>query len=453
MKSSNVLAALVTLGLATAAATPALALENQFSGAFTSFYDLSNYSASGILSKDNPTQNYFVQRVRFDYTAKATEDVKLVTKFELDYNWYGNNSFEPARGGGAAIGADGINLETKNLYLDLNVVKGLNAKIGMQSNTDAFKGVIFDTDMAGLLLTHDYSNAGVSAGFFRFADRASSFNDDLNPLGKYTQDMFALDGKYSISKNMKLGAAYYYFKDNRVTAEQTKVHNLGINAETTVGPISLSGFALTQFGDRMESITDPAGASKADAKGYAFNVGASMPLAGGTGRASFLYAGGGKNSLFIPQSDNGGTEGGAFYENEMIILSRDKNATTIDNAIVYDINNKEQGVMFLSAGYDYPFTAKLSGSANLGLAWVAKNQSTALNALSAKNSYNANSDFIGTEVNCEANYKLMPAVTIGARLGYVVLGDYYKNSDATNPLDHKTPDNPYDIKLLAKFAF
>ena len=53
-KSSKVLAALVTMGLATAAATPALALENQFSGAFTSFYDISNYSASGVLAKDNP---------------------------------------------------------------------------------------------------------------------------------------------------------------------------------------------------------------------------------------------------------------------------------------------------------------------------------------------------------------------------------------------------------------
>lgn len=95
MKSSNVLAALVTLGLAAAVATPAMALENQINGAFTSFYDLSNYSATGNdgstsnnqgLQKNAPTQNYFVQRVRLDYTAKANEDVKLVTKFELDYN-------------------------------------------------------------------------------------------------------------------------------------------------------------------------------------------------------------------------------------------------------------------------------------------------------------------------------------------------------------------------------
>ena len=47
MKSSKIMAALVTLGLAAAVATPAMALENQFSGSFTTFYDISNYSASG----------------------------------------------------------------------------------------------------------------------------------------------------------------------------------------------------------------------------------------------------------------------------------------------------------------------------------------------------------------------------------------------------------------------
>ena len=91
----------------------------------------------------------------------------------------------------------GINLETKNLYLDLNVVNGLNAKIGMQGYNDAFKGIIFDADMAGILLAHNYDNAGVTAGFFRFSDRNTS------TIGKNTHDMFSLDGRYSISKEQK----------------------------------------------------------------------------------------------------------------------------------------------------------------------------------------------------------------------------------------------------------
>lgn len=432
MKSSKVMAALVTLGLAAAVATPAMALENQFSGAFTSFYDISNYSASGNyggtsnfegLSDDAKTQNYFVQRVRLGYTAKASDDVKLVTKFELDYNYWGNSSYTNTRGSGGALGADSINLETKNLYLDLNFPKIVNAKIGMQGYNDAFKGVVFDADMAGILLSHDYDNAGVAAGFFRFGDR------NTTTIGKNTHDMFSLAGKYNVTNEAKVGAAYYYITDNQTDtaapANDTTVHTLGINAEAVVGPLTLTGFALTQFGDYNV-------APIAKAKGYAFNIGARMPLAGGTARSEFLYVAGGKNALYVPASA-GGTEGGGFYDAEMIILNRDKNATSIDNALVYDTNNFNQGLIMGSLGYDYTFTPKLSGSVNAGFAAVA--DSVGPN----------DSDYLGTEVNFEANYKIMPTVTLGARAGYVVLGDYFKASPEL--------DNPYDVKLLAKFAF
>ena len=428
MKSSKVLGALVALGLAVAVANPAMALENQFSGSYTGFYDLSNYSASGNgdpygavpttnstgLAKPAPTENYFVQRVRLGYTGKVSEDVKLVTKFELDYNYIGNNSYTNTRGSGGAIGADSINLETKNLYLDLNVAKGLNAKIGMQGYNDAFKGVIFDADMAGILLSHEYDRASVTAGLFRFVDA------NTTTLGKQTADMISLDGKFNITKTTKVGAAYYYIT-NDIAPNAIKLHTLGLNAEAAAGPVTLTGFALAQFGDLSKTT---------DAKGYAFNLGAKIPVGAGTARAELLYVPGGKNALTVVPG-----EGGAFYDNEMIILSRDKNATTIDNAIVYNVNNGNQGIIFGSVGFDYPLSSKLTGSVNLGVAEIAKDL--------AKHK----SKYLGTEVNCEANYKFTPAVTFGARAGYVVLGDYFK------PAVGSTPDNPYDVKLIAKLSF
>lgn len=430
MKSSKVMAALVTLGLAAAVAAPAMALENQISGAFTSFYDLSNYSANfgqKNPAKDAPTENYFVQRVRLGYTAKATDDVKLVTKFELDYAFWGNNSYTTGRNTGGALGADSVNIETKNLYLDLNLPYHLNTRIGMQGYYDSFKGFIFDADMAGILLSHEYENAGVALGFFRFGDRTNTPTDysNLDTIGKYTQDMLSLDGKYNISKATKIGAAYYYFSDNRATPADVKVHTIGLNGETLVGPVTLSGFVLTQFGDLSNT---------QKAKGFAFNIGGKMPLAGGTIRSELIYAGGGKNALYIPKGSIG-AEGGGFYHSEMIMLNRDKNATTLDTAIVYDSNNNNQGVIMGSLGYDYNFTSKLSGSVNAGFAAVAKDNATL-------GSHKTN--YLGTEINCEANYKILPTVTFGARAGYVVLGDYFKGTGA---------DNPYDVKLLAKFAF
>ena len=56
--------------------------------------------------------------------------------------------------------------------------------------------------------------------------------------------------------------------------------------------------------------------------------------------------------------------------------------------------------------------------------------------------------FLGTEINAELAYKVVENVTLSARGAYVFLGDFYKDV-ATNG----TPDDPYDFKLLAKYAF
>jgi len=454
MKRNKKLLAVAAAGVLTvAAAVPAFALENEFHGSFTSFYDLSNFSAAGNdggntlqgLQKDAPTENYFVQRARLGYTAKVSDQVKLNTKFELDYTFWGNSSYSTGRNQGGAIGADSVQIETKNVFLELNY-PAVNAKIGMMPYNDSFKGILFDADMAGVLFAHDYSNAGVAAGFFRFGDNGGT-------LGKNNYDMLSLDAKYSISKELKVGAAYYYITDNRKNApiasnaalldgngnptnvypagttftavpdKDAKISNIGLNFEGLVGPVALSGFALKQFGDLDTNV---------DAKGYALNLGAKLALLGGTLRSEFLYVSGGKDAFYNP-GGAGGTEGGGFYDAEMIILNRDKNAKTIDTAIVYDANNVNQGVIMGSIGYDHPCTDKITSSVNAGFAAVAKNVNS-----------RGTSDYLGTELNLESNYKLTPNVTLGVRGGYVFLGDYFKGTNA---------DNPYDLKVLANLAF
>jgi len=435
-KNKKFLVVAIAAALSAATAVPALALENQFNGAFKFFYDLSNFSATGDIKDDASTQSYFVERFRLGYTAKADDHVKLVSKFELDYKYLGNSSYTTGGGTGGAMGADSVNFETKNLYLDINYPV-MSAKLGMMPYGDSFKGVLFDSDMAGVLLSHDYANAGVTAGFFRLADS----NDDKT-YGKKTYDLFSLEGKYSPKKDLNFGASYYFFRDKHTHefAEgstdmlalypNAKVHNLGLNAAGVVGPVALDGFVLKQFGT-LEA--------DRDAKGYAFNLGAKMPVAGGTLRSEFLYVSGGNNAFYLPSIDNGGTEGGQYYNSEMVVLGRDKIATSIDNAIIYDVNNLEEGVIMGTVGYDYAFSDKLSASANAGFAAVAKDQG----ARAADRVGSSDSNYLGTEINAETYYKLTANVTLGARAGYVFLGDYFASE----------MDNPYDVKLIATYNF
>lgn len=438
-KKAVVLAAALTA----VGATSALAVEHQFGGAFTVYGDVSNFNGSttpngntGIYEpqgkdKSAPSANHLVSRARLGYTAKANNDLKFVSMFELDYNFWGNNSYDNKRGGGAALGADGINIETKNLYLDANVAKNTNLKLGMQGFDDAFKGTFVGADMAGALLTHSYDKATAAAGFFRWEDRAAT------ALGRETRDVFILDGKFDLNKQTKLGAAYYFVKDNSknfATANQT-VHVIGVNAEAEVGAVTLDGFLAGQFGE-VE-------AAQKDLSAYAASVGAKVKVGKGTLRGDALYtsgdngaAGNSKNHAWQSVNNTGNYSETGYYAHEMVILGRDKNATTLDNAIVMNANNADHGVIFLAAGYDLPLASKLTGSANLGLAWNETKRA------------GENDKFLGTEVNAELVYKVLDSVTLSARGAYVFLGDFYKNA-ATNG----TPDNPYDFKLLAKYSF
>ena len=467
MKSNKKFLAVAVAGALAASAVPALALENEFHGAFTSLYDLSNYSPVGNggdsqapeslktgLQNDAPTHNYFVQRVRLNYQAKASDNVKLVSTFEIDYKFWGNSSYVAARNSGGALGADSVNLETKSLYLDLSFPTVVNARIGMQPNNDAFKSVLFDADMAGLQFSRSFSNVDVSAGFFRWNDTPTA------AFGKNTRDMFTLEGKVNLSKTLKVGAAYYYIDDNRSNAptvtstvtvpgtqigtladgspvydttrtvvttttanpaNATRLSNVGINAEAVIGPVTVNGFALKQFGHIDAART---------AKGYALNAGARMKVGTGTARGEFLYVSGGNNSFH--SVENGG-EGGGFYDNELVILGQDKNSLTMYNAIVFDVGNAGQGVIVGSLGYDHSFSDKFTGSVNAGFASVAENLTA------------SDSDYLGTEINAEAVYKLTPNVTLSARAGYVFLGDYFEATPSV--------DDPYDVKLLVKYRF
>lgn len=444
MKFGKKSAILAAAALTAVSATSALAMEHQFGGAFTVYGDVSNFNGSttpnantGIFDpagqdKSAPSANHLVSRARLGYTAKASNDLKFVSMFELDYNFWGNSSYVERRGGGAALGSDTVNIETKNLYLDANVAKNTNLKLGMQPFDDAFKGTFVGADMAGALVAHSYDKAAATAGFFRWEDRAAT------ALGRQTRDVFILDGKYELNKQTKLGAAYYLVKDNSknfAAANQT-IHVLGVNAEAEVGKVTLDGFLAAQFGE-VEAV-------QKDLSAYAASVGAKVKAGKGTLRGDALYTSGDdgksgtKNHAWQSINNTGNYSETGYYAHEMVILGRDKYATTIDNAIVMNANNADHGVIFLTAGYDQPLSSKLTGSANLGLAWNESSRPT-----------DKNSDkFLGTEVNAELVYKALDNVTISARGAYVFLGDFYKNT-ATNG----TPDNPYDFKLVAKYSF
>ena len=444
----KLLAVAAVSALTVATAVPALALDNEFHGLFRVRGIVDNFNTGGLgpfePSNGPRTNSYVEQRARLMYIAKANDDLKLVTHFEIDSQW-GKSSYLQGRGNdGGAIGADATNLETKNVYLDFNIPSTpVNVKLGIQGFDDGYKGVIFNGDAAGLVAKAKMSYGSLGGAYFRFDDAVSGSNavaagaPAANP-GYQTRDMLNLNAKINVTKDVKVGVDYYltYSDVMRQTQNRANIHMAGLNAEAKVGPATIDGFVLYQTGKLGATI----GNASQKLSAFAGNVGAKVKAGPGTLRANALYISGNRDSNSSTRNDfqtvmekNTSTAGHAFYAGEMQIMLRNKYNMNSDKAVVFNLNNGGMGLLGGFVGYDLAID-KFFMNSNVGAAAIAR-------------SSEPGSDYIGTEINTEIGYKMFDNLTTSVQAGYMLLGDAFK------PADGVWAENPYTAKLQVNYTF
>jgi phosphate/sulfate permease len=158
----------------------------------------------------------------------------------------------------------------------------------------------------------------------------------------------------------------------------------------------------------------------------------------------------------------------------MMLLNRAANmqGTTTDNSLVYQSNNgttplNGQGVYLVSLGYDAKITPKFYLNGNIGAAWAAKTNAlkphdmntigmvaTSTGVSFVRGAQNG-SNYMGSELNVEAGYKMYDNLTASLQAAYVMLGGYYHNSSVRNSTDlyNSTPENPYTVRTVLTYAF
>jgi hypothetical protein len=476
-----------------ATAMPAMALENEFHGLYRLRGFVSNFddSASGAVAigaqpgatvvsgktyKNPPTYSYIEQRARLMYIAKANEDLRLVTHFEFDsrfgdtsYNANAVNSSNQGttRNGGGGIGADQTNLETKNIFLEFRIPSTpVKVKAGIQGYTDNYKGIIFNNDAAGVTASSKIGDLTIMGGYFRFDDAitggtnpsTSYLNYPIstagttveNPtVGFATRDFMTVGAKYNVSKNLVVGADYHLLYSDllRHTQEKTYVNTVGANAEAKLGPATINGFVLYQFGQ----LGDAGLHAHQDLSAFAGNLAAKMPIGPGTAHITALVltgdnntgATGGERNDFQTIMERGATTSGhTFYEaNSQLLLRNIYASDKTDRAVVFDLNNNGRGIVTAFAGYDLPI-GKFFMNSNVGIGAVERDNGNANNGGVGAGPSNV----LGTEINTEIGYKLYDNMTASVQAAYLFLGDFYKVSGST-------PDNPYTTKVMLNYTF
>jgi hypothetical protein len=444
-------------------ALPAMAFENEFHGSFYVGTFFSNYNNGETNFNYDPTSkndkikmnNYFEQRTRLQYIAKASDDLKLVTHFEIDNQW-GKSTATTAtsnKTNGVGIDTDVVNIEVKHAYLDFNVGKNFNTKIGMLPYKDTLKGIFIDADAPAIYTTTKLGAYTLGLGFTRLKD--NYVTNSVAPaattrVGDLNQDLFLMDNTFTINKDTKAALSYYFLADYSVANTDTKVHTFGLSGETKLGGIDLSGFAAMQAGYTH------AGAARTSYHGWAANVAAKMNVGPGAARTGLLFVSGdngstGHNHGWVPTSVQ------SYNESGLIILTRNT-ANSPGNTDAYirrQITN--QAVLYL--GYDAKLTDKFNLDSGVGFAWVPASESTAgvTNVhvpVDAKTGRPNASDFMGTELGMTAGYQLYKNLKLMAQAAYMINGGYYKGSALNSTAAAvKDPENPYTMRLQARYSF
>jgi len=451
-------------------ALPAMAFENEFHGIFnfnTIFSNYNNSSSGDIkvtgLRDKNKMNNYFENRLRLQYIAKASDDLKLYTQFEFD-NRFGDVNTD--------LDTDGATnqFELKHAYLDFNVGKSFNTKLGLMPYKDTIKGLFIDADAPFIMTTTKMGAYTLGLGFSRFADDSlRGTTGAVSRLGDADKDLFIMDNKIAFSKDTMAAFSYYFLADyaaantgysggtsgailgGHTQKQAILLHTLGLSGQTKIGGLGLSGFAAMQAGVQKPDIDAKTGPTKSSRNfhGWAANVAADMKVGPGKVKTAFLFTSGNNSSNANQYKGWVSSSVNSYNESGMMIIARNtaNSPTTTDQYVRRDVTN----IALLSMGYDAKLTDKFGMAANVGFGWAPSSSDAPVDKKTGKMN---GSDFMGTEINLEANYQLYKNLKLMALGGYMINGGYYKGSAHNSTTTSvKDPENPYTMRLQARYAF
>jgi hypothetical protein len=140
-----------------------------------------------VRDNDENTRNRLDQRLRLYFTFTASENLKLVTKFEAQSVWgsttAGNNFGQPYNTGSSSgrVGADGNDFVVKNSYIDFNIPNSMvpiNAKVGIQG-INLINSWVVDDDFSTANVTFKFDALKVMLGYIG-GQNQDTFNEKDN---------------------------------------------------------------------------------------------------------------------------------------------------------------------------------------------------------------------------------------------------------------------------------
>jgi len=450
MKKLSVLlvAAIVVLALT----MPAAAFENEFGGYFrTRFFTQTGFSGEDRVN--NQDINAVDTRTRLFYTAKFSENLKFVNKFEFNAMWGQNKGY-------GQVGADnsgGDYFRVKNSYVDFKLAEQ-RFTVGVQ-NFQLARGYIFDDDAAGMKAIFKVNDAvylpliyikAYEGGYGRNTGAGSVSNSDYD-LSAYVfyptiymnkDTTFKPHVSYLTSENISKATAKNAPLASIPGGTRLDLWSAGLEFDGKADIFEFGATGIYQFGSVKVPVAMYNNHDELNISSYLFDLFGGVNLGPANIHAKGIYSSGnGKDDVkngdfkaFLAPGDKNNT-GASYYWAEIM------GCGILDNQFPAGAPaDKISNVMIANLGASYKVLPSLKFAADL---WYAKTAEDVY--MSTIKDYKTD---LGTELDLVATYTIVDNLKLDLIGAYLWAGDVItKNSSATGNT------NPIELAAQLSLAF
>ncbi|MCP4547459.1 MAG: hypothetical protein GY835_13455 [bacterium] len=407
---------------------------------------------------------------------------KMRMAFEFDWTW-GDANYGAGGNFGGAYGADFVNMQTQNLFIEFRPRKNIFINAGLLRLYDnvrvpyytfkddlTYKGYrlsLFGSDATGISAHWFFAqNQRVKAGVYQLYENNVEHDDDVN--------LFELDYERDLDIDTSVGMSVHAIRDHANGEGGVSVLGQGLNSSLS----NYNGVGNFDLGSE-------------DYKANVFWLGShfhSDPLLkqGRFGWSGFaIWNTGSVTTATRDISINGlaanlriARRWGTWHEDQIswdcIFTTGDKNGSSDDtyNGFLTGNNWTAPGAVFISHGLYLllphgnvvnRFNAATTDIQNIGLGLEAASLSVSKELVPNKwkikaavghgRSFETKTDMgstIGTELNLNLRYRPKVFMDLELHAAYLWLGDFYDSPEVNGGVDYR-PDNPWTIFATVKW--
>lgn len=218
--------------------------------------------SGGFPTQDGATKSFFDTRLRLYWDFRPSELLRVHYRMEIGDVRFGGGTENGSdvtgnlvpvigQGSGGGVGADGVNVETKNIFIEFAMpfLPGLSFRGGIFGYGDRYDFNIIADDFAGFQLLYKRGDVSAHFVYLKFFEGSTRDNAD-------DSHWFGLDGELQINASTRAAATFYYWLDqeNRGTLG-FKPFQYWLGGEVTsrlvsgLGPIQVKGFGIYNHGE------------------------------------------------------------------------------------------------------------------------------------------------------------------------------------------------------------